>query len=259
MAGQIEPIARMAQQLSRLPGIGAKTAQRLAYHIVSLPEDQVHELASAIWQGRKAVKYCSICGNYTVEDPCPICADERRHNGVICVVRDPRDVAAMERMRDFKGCYHVLHGTISPMEGVGPEDIRIRELLARVGKEDIHEVILATNPDIEGEATASYIARLLKPMGILVTRIAHHTDHAVVPLFIRADRAGVLHRVVAADRAVFYRLAALPDGAGQLVHLIFRQGDDVIRQPLRGLCADAGQAGKLLRHPRDGFNLPGHG
>ena len=173
MAGQIEPIARMAQQLSRLPGIGAKTAQRLAYHIVSLPEDQVHELASAIWQGRKAVKYCSICGNYTVEDPCPICADERRHNGVICVVRDPRDVAAMERMRDFKGCYHVLHGTISPMEGVGPEDIRIRELLARVGKEDIHEVILATNPDIEGEATASYIARLLKPMGILVTRIAH--------------------------------------------------------------------------------------
>lgn len=173
MAGQIEPIARMAQQLSRLPGIGAKTAQRLAYHIVSLPEDQVHELASAIWQGRKAVKYCSICGNYTVEDPCPICADEKRHNGVICVVRDPRDVAAMERMRDFKGCYHVLHGTISPMEGIGPEDIRIRELLARIGKEDIHEVILATNPDIEGEATASYIARLLKPMGILVTRIAH--------------------------------------------------------------------------------------
>ena len=161
MAGQIEPIARMAQQLSRLPGIGAKTAQRLAYHIVSLPEDQVHELASAIWQGRKAVKYC------------PICADEKRHNGVICVVRDPRDVAAMERMRDFKGCYHVLHGTISPMEGIGPEDIRIRELLARIGKEDIHEVILATNPDIEGEATASYIARLLKPMGILVTRIAH--------------------------------------------------------------------------------------
>ena len=173
MAGQIEPIARMAQQLSRLPGIGAKTAQRLAYHIVSLPEDQVHELASAIWQGRKAVTYCSICGTSTVEDPCPICADEKRHNGVICVVRDPRDVAAMERMRDFKGCYHVLHGTISPMEGIGPEDIRIRELLARIGKEDIHEVILATNPDIEGEATASYIARLLKPMGILVTRIAH--------------------------------------------------------------------------------------
>ena len=173
MASQIEPIARMAQQLSRLPGIGAKSALRLAYHIVSLPEDQVHELAAAIWQGRKAVKYCTVCGNYTVEDPCPICANESRHNGVLCVVRDPRDVAAMERMRDFKGTYHVLHGTISPMEGIGPEDIRIRELLSRVGSEEISEVILATNPDIEGEATAAYIARLLKPMGILVTRIAH--------------------------------------------------------------------------------------
>lgn len=173
MAGQIEPIARMAQQLSRLPGIGAKTAQRLAYHIVSLPEDQVHELASAIWQGRKAVKYCSICGNYTVEDPCPICADERRHNGVICVVRDPRDVAAMERMHDYHGLYHVLHGTLSPMDGIGPDDIHIKELMTRLQTEPVSEVILATNPDIEGEATATYIARLIKPMGIKCTRIAH--------------------------------------------------------------------------------------
>ncbi|WP_102411078.1 recombination mediator RecR [Beduinella massiliensis] len=173
MAGQIEPIARMVSQLSRLPGIGQKSAQRLAYYIVGLPEDQVHELAAAIWQGRKAVKYCSICGNYTASDPCDICADEARHNGILCVVRDPRDVAAMERMRDYRGGYHVLHGTISPMEGIGPEDIRIRELLERVGREDVQEVILATNPDIEGEATAAYIARLLKPMGIRVTRIAH--------------------------------------------------------------------------------------
>lgn len=173
MAGQIEPIARMAQQLSRLPGIGAKTAQRLAYHIVSLPEDQVHELASAIWQGRKAVKYCSICGNYTVEDPCPICADGRRHNGVICVVRDPRDVAAMERMHDYHGLYHVLHGTLSPMDGIGPDDIHIKELMTRLQTEPVSEVILATNPDIEGEATATYIARLIKPMGIKCTRIAH--------------------------------------------------------------------------------------
>ena len=173
MAGQIEPIARMAQQLSRLPGIGAKTAQRLAYHIVSLPEDQVHELASAIWQGRKAVKYCSICGNYTVEDPCPICADERRHNGVICVVRDPRDVAAMERMRDYQGVYHVLHGALSPLEGVGPSDIRIKELLGRLQDDTVKEVIMATNPNVEGEATAMYIAKLLKPLGIKVTRIAH--------------------------------------------------------------------------------------
>ena len=173
MAGQIEPIARMAQQLSRLPGIGAKTAQRLAYHIVSLPEDQVHELASAIWQGRKAVKYCSICGNYTVEDPCPICADEKRHNGVICVVRDPRDVAAMERMRDFKGCYHVLHGTISPMDGVGPDQIRVKELLVRVADEEVQEVIMATNPTVEGEATAMYISKLLKPFQVKVTRLAY--------------------------------------------------------------------------------------
>ena len=173
MAGQIEAIARMAQQLSRLPGIGSKSAQRLAYHIVSLPEEQVHELAAAIWQGRKAVKYCSCCGNYTVEDPCPICCDDRRHNGVLCVVRDPRDVAAMERMRDFKGTYHVLHGTISPMEGIGPEDIRIRELMQRLSSGEVEEVVLATNPDVEGEATAAYIARLIKPMGIRVTRIAH--------------------------------------------------------------------------------------
>lgn len=173
MTGQIEPIERMVSELSRLPGIGHKTAARLAYHIVGMPLEDVHALAAALWQGRKAIRYCDVCGNFSSAEKCAVCADESRHNGQICVVRDPRDVAAMERMRDFKGCYHVLHGTISPMEGVGPEDIRIRELLARVGKEDIHEVILATNPDIEGEATASYIARLLKPMGILVTRIAH--------------------------------------------------------------------------------------
>ena len=173
MAQQIEPIARMISQLARLPGIGQKSAQRLAYAIIDMPKEQVRELAEAIWQGKKAVNYCSLCGNYTQEDPCPICSDATRKNGVLCVVRDPRDVLALERMRDFKGGYHVLHGTISPMEGIGPEDIRIRELLERIGTEDIKEVILATNPDIEGEATAAYIARLLKPLGVLVTRIAH--------------------------------------------------------------------------------------
>ena len=167
-----EPIARMASQLARLPGIGPKSALRLAYHIVTLPEDQVRELASALWQGRKSVRYCSICGDFTAEDPCPLCADERRRQDQICVVRDPRDVAALERMHSYEGLYHVLHGAISPMDGVGPEDIRIRELLARLSG-DVREVILATNPDIEGEATASYIARLLKPMGVKVTRIAH--------------------------------------------------------------------------------------
>ncbi len=173
MAQQLEPITRMVSQLARLPGIGQKTAQRLAYHIISLPQDDVHELAAAIWQGRKAIRYCSVCGNYTTEDPCALCNDESRRNGQLCVVRDPRDVAAMERIREYRGGYHVLHGTLSPMDGVGPEDIRIKELLSRVGREDIREVILATNPDIEGEATATYIARLLKPMGLKVTRIAH--------------------------------------------------------------------------------------
>ena len=173
MAEQIEPISRMQQQLARLPGIGSKTALRLAYHIASQPEDQVRELAAALWQGRKAIHYCSICGNFTVNDPCPICSNPERHNGIVCVVKDPRDVAAMERMHEYKGTYHVLHGILSPMNGIGPDDIRIRELVERIDKEQIKEVIMATNPDIEGEATASYIARLLKPKGVLVTRIAH--------------------------------------------------------------------------------------
>ena len=168
-----DPIARMALQLSRLPGIGQKSAQRLAYHIASLPEEQVRELAAALWQGRKALRFCARCGNYTQDEFCSVCADEKRHNGQICVVRDARDVAAIERMRDFKGLYHVLGGTLSPMNGVGPEDIRIKELLSRLSTEDVDEVILATNPDIEGEATAAYISRLIKPMGVRVTRIAH--------------------------------------------------------------------------------------
>lgn len=170
---QIEPIVRMVAELSHLPGIGQKTAQRLAYHIVSMPLEDVHALATAIWQGRKAIRYCSVCGNYASGDVCSVCADQERHNGQICVVRDPRDVAAMERMHDFHGLYHVLHGTLSPMDGVGPDDIHIKELIARLGSETVSEVILATNPDIEGEATATYIARLLKPLGVKVTRIAH--------------------------------------------------------------------------------------
>ena len=152
MPGQIEPIERMVSELSRLPGIGHKTAARLAYHIVGMPLEDVHALAAALWQG---------------------CADESRHNGQICVVRDPRDVAAMERMHDYHGLYHVLHGTLSPMDGIGPDDIHIKELMTRLQTEPVSEVILATNPDIEGEATATYIARLIKPMGIKCTRIAH--------------------------------------------------------------------------------------
>ena len=173
MAAQIEPIQRMVSELARLPGIGQKTAQRLAYHIVGLPLEEVHALAAALWQGRKAIRYCERCGNFSAAELCSVCAEEKRHNGQICGVRDPRDVAAMERMHDYHGLYHVLHGTLSPMDGVGPNDIRIKELIARIGSEEVEEVILATNPDIEGEATATYIARILKPMGVKCTRIAH--------------------------------------------------------------------------------------
>ncbi len=173
MSSQIEPIARMVAELSHLPGIGHKTAQRLAYHIVSMPLEDVHALATAIWQGRKAIRYCETCGNYAAGEQCDVCRNPERHNGQICVVRDPRDVAAMERMHDYHGVYHVLHGTLSPMDGVGPDDIRIKELVARLSKTEVSEVILATNPDIEGEATATYIARLLKPLGVRCTRIAH--------------------------------------------------------------------------------------
>lgn len=169
----VEAISRLVNQLSRLPGIGRKTAQRLAYHIISQPEDQVKELAVAIYNGKRDVHFCPVCGNFTDVDPCAVCADTNRRRDVICVVKDPRDVNAMERMRDYNGLYHVLHGVISPMDGVGPDDIRIKELMARLADGTVQEVVLATNPDVEGEATAAYIARLIRPMGVKVTRIAH--------------------------------------------------------------------------------------
>ena len=169
----IEPIEKLTTQLARLPGIGHKTAQRLAYHILGVPEAQALELADAIIAARRDVHDCPICGTYTDVTPCAICADEKRDDSVICVVCDPRDVTAMEKTREFSGKYHVLQGVLSPMDGVGPNDIRINELVERVKKGGVREVILATNPDMEGEATASYIARLLKPMGVACTRIAH--------------------------------------------------------------------------------------
>ena len=169
----IEPIEKLTTQLARLPGIGNKTAQRLAYHILGVPEAQALELADAIIAARRDVHDCPICGTYTDVTPCAICADEKRDGSVICVVCDPRDVTAMEKTREFSGKYHVLQGVLSPMDGVGPNDIRINELVERVKKGGVREAILATNPDVEGEATASYIARLLKPMGVACTRIAH--------------------------------------------------------------------------------------
>ena len=169
----VEPILRLVNQLNKLPGIGQKSAQRLAYHIISMPEDAVRELATAIFNGKKHVHFCPTCGNYTDQELCQMCSDNGRDKHMLCVVKDPRDVAALERMREYEGQYHVLHGVISPMDGIGPDDIRVRELMQRLATEPIEEVILATNPDIEGEATAAYISRMIKPLGIKVTRIAH--------------------------------------------------------------------------------------
>lgn len=173
MSQIIEPIARLINQLSRLPGIGSKTAQRLAYHIISSDSSQATELADAIYYAKEHVKFCSICGNITDRDICYVCGDDSRNKQLFCVVKDAKDVLAMERTREFKGVYHVLGGTISPMEGIGPDDIRIKELLQRINENDVQEVIMATNPDVEGEATAVYISRLLKPLGVKVTRIAN--------------------------------------------------------------------------------------
>jgi recombination protein RecR len=163
----------MANELSRLPGIGKKSAQRLAYHIVSMPLEDVKRLVDSVWQGRQNIKLCEICGNYSSEPVCEICSDSRRNKQIICVVKEPKDVTAIERVHDYRGLYHVLHGVLSPMDNIGPNDLNIRSLLMRLGDGEVQEVIVATNPDIEGEATASYLARLIKPMGIKVTRIAY--------------------------------------------------------------------------------------
>jgi recombination protein RecR len=169
-----KPLNRLINEFSKLPGIGGKTAQRLAFHVLSLPEPEVESLARAISDAKKNLRYCSVCGNLTDQDPCAICSDSGRDSKVICVVESPQDVLAMERIREFNGRYHVLHGTISPVEGIGPADINLKSLILRLQKEpEVEEIIVATNPNIEGEATAMYIARLLKPSGIKVTRIAH--------------------------------------------------------------------------------------
>lgn len=168
-----KPLNHLIGQLSKLPGIGGKTAQRLAFYILSLDEQEAIAIAEAIITAKREMKYCSVCGNLTDQDPCGICVDSTRDRQMLCVVESPRDVAAMERIREYKGLYHVLHGTISPMDGVGPEDINLKSLIVRLQTNEINEVILATNPNIEGEATAMYIARLVKPSGIRVSRIAH--------------------------------------------------------------------------------------
>ncbi len=167
----IESIGRLVNEFSKLPGVGKKTAQRYAYKIIDMNEAEARAFADAILGVKKKVRYCKICGNFTEEETCGIC--RVRDKSVICVVKEPKDVAAIEKLREFKGVYHVLHGVIDPLSGVGPNDIRIRELLARIHEGEVKEVIIATNPDVSGDATAMYIAKLVKPLDITVSRLAH--------------------------------------------------------------------------------------
>jgi recombination protein RecR len=167
-----DSLARLIEELQRLPGVGAKTAQRLAFHILRTPVEQAERLAASIRDARAVVVHCSTCHNVTDVDPCGFCTSAVRDHRVICVVEEPQSVTAVEKSRDFKGVYHVLMGALSPLQGVGPDDLKIRTLLARVERGGVEEIILATNPTVEGEATAIYLARLLKPLGVRVTRIA---------------------------------------------------------------------------------------
>jgi recombination protein RecR len=167
------PIQRLIEEFEKLPGIGHKTAQRLAFHVLNLPEDRVVGFAKALVDAKRKTGFCSVCGNITDSDPCRICSSEKRNRTQICVVQSPRDVAAMERIHEYMGLYHVLNGLISPLEGTGPDDINIKPLIKRIAAGGIEEVILATNPTVEGEATAMYLSKLIKPMGVKTTRIAH--------------------------------------------------------------------------------------
>ncbi|WP_282938225.1 recombination mediator RecR [Paenibacillus sp. RC67] len=168
-----EPLAKLIDAFSRLPGIGPKTAARLAFHVLRMKEDDCIDFAKALVNVKRNLHYCSVCCNITDTDPCRICQDKSRDRSIICVVQEPKDLVAMERTKEFNGYYHVLHGAISPMEGIGPDEIRIADLLKRLSDEVVQELILATNPNIEGEATAMYLSRLVRPFGLKVTRIAH--------------------------------------------------------------------------------------
>jgi len=167
-----DPLGKLIEQLQRLPGIGAKSAQRLAFHILKTPREEVERLADAMHEVKDRVTYCSTCGNITDVDPCYYCTESSRDHRLICVVEQPENVTAVEKTRDFRGVYHVLMGALSPLHGVGPDDLKIKDLLTRVGHGGVDEIILATNPNVEGEATAIYLAKLLKPLGVRVTRIA---------------------------------------------------------------------------------------
>lgn len=174
MAGyEVAPLERLIDQFARLPGIGRKTAQRLAFHLLNLPLEQAKGFADAILDAKQSIGLCSVCQNLTDKETCHICSSPVRDQSVICVVEDPKDVLAFEKTREYNGLYHVLHGTISPMDGIGPEQLKVKELVTRVGTTPVEEVIMATNPTVEGEATAMYLSRLLKPLGVKVSRLAY--------------------------------------------------------------------------------------
>lgn len=173
MSYHVAPLERLVEQFERLPGIGKKTAGRLAYHLLSRSDAEAKDFADAIMEAKSKIRYCNCCQNLTDLELCPVCTDETRDKSFICVVEDPRDVMAFERTREYNGLYHVLHGVISPMEGIGPDKLHIKELMMRLADDEVKEIIMATNPTVEGEATASYISRLIRPMGIKVTRLAY--------------------------------------------------------------------------------------
>jgi recombination protein RecR len=172
MTSTAAPVARLIEEFHKLPGIGPKSAQRLTYHLLRAPAEEARALAQAILEVKEKIVLCSVCQNITDSDPCAICSNSERDHGAICVVEEPLDILALERAGAYKGLYHVLHGVISPMDGVGPEDLKVQELLSRLRSGDVREVIMATNPNLEGEATAMYIARLISPLGVKVTRLA---------------------------------------------------------------------------------------
>ncbi len=169
----VSPLQNLIDEFRKLPGIGSKTAQRLAYHVLNLPEEKAFKFSEAIVEAKRKIIYCKVCQNFSDSEVCSVCANPARDKSVICVVENPRDVIQMEKTNEFKGVYHILHGAISPMDNIGPEDIRIKELMTRISEGGVREVIMATNPNLEGETTAMYISKLVKPFGVKATRIAH--------------------------------------------------------------------------------------
>lgn len=173
MNGNVVPLEELVNQFARLPGIGRKTARRLAYSIIEQPESTAKQFADALINAKEKIRFCSVCQNFTDKEVCHICSDEKRDRSTVCVVEDPRDVAAFERTREYNGLYHVLHGVISPLDNIGPDKLKIKELIARLSSGEIKEIIMATNPTVEGEATSGYISKLIKPLGIKVSRLAY--------------------------------------------------------------------------------------